>query len=72
MKRYRIKTEIALGFLTPQDQYDAIFTWWDGELESDGSTIWLVKGDGTRHESITMAYAIDVWLKEGRIEEIAC
>jgi len=67
MKRYRIKSEILLTFLTPRDQYDLSFS--DGELESDGSTIWWVK-DGRRHESITTANATDLWTKERKIEEI--
>ena len=79
MKRYRIKSDIMLSFLTPRDQYDTMID--NGELESDGSTIWLIKPvtnariasiseAGRRHESITTANAIGLWLQEGKIEEI--
>ena len=70
MKRYRVIKTIVLGFLTPQDQFDTIIHPGDGIiLESDGHTIWTVK-NGERHESITMAYAIEHWLENGAIVEI--
>lgn len=67
MKRYRIKSDIMLSFLTPRDQYDTMID--NGELESDGSTIWYLK-DGKRHESVTTANAIGLWAGEGKVEEI--
>lgn len=60
-----------LGFLAPQDQYDMIIGPEDGvQLESDEKTIWAIS-KGKRHESITIAYAIERWLSEGKIEEVA-
>ena len=65
-----ITKPIVLGFLTSQDQYDAIIKPEDGvTLESDSHTIWTIK-NGKRNKSITMANAIDVWLKDGLITEI--
>jgi len=70
MKKYMITKPIVLGFLTSQDQYDAIIKPEDGvTLESDSHTIWTIK-NGKRNKSITMANAIDVWLKDGLITEI--
>ncbi|MBI5732442.1 hypothetical protein HY967_00580 [Candidatus Jorgensenbacteria bacterium] len=71
MKKYRILKRVMLGFTTPQDQYDVIIGPEDGTiLESDGHTIWTIK-DGKRHESITMANAIDIWLGREAIVEIS-
>lgn len=70
MKKYRVLKSIVLGFLTPQDQYDMFFTPEDNiTLESDIHTIWVIKND-KRHESITIAAAINVWLEQGLITEI--
>jgi len=70
VKKYKVLDVVVLGFLTAQSQYDEIFHPEDGVvLESDGQTIWATK-DGKRKESITMAYAIDMWLDQGRLEEI--
>lgn len=66
VKRYRIKKSILLGFLTPQQQCEVFLS--EGELESDGSTIWLLK-DGERHETTTVGWAVAHWLEQGRIEE---
>jgi hypothetical protein len=71
MKKYKILETIMLGFITRQDQYDSFFKPEDGYvLESDGSTIWAVKGE-ERHESITVAHAIGIWLGNGSIEELS-
>ncbi len=70
LKKYRILKPILLGFLTPQDQFDATIGPEDGViLESDGHTIWTI-GNGERHESITVGYAIQLWLDRGLIIEI--
>ena len=59
-----------LGFITSRDQYDASFYPEDGwSLECDGHTIWIIKGN-ERHESITTANAIDIWLSQGRVLEM--
>ena len=69
MKKYRIIKPIMLGFLTPQEQFDATIDSEDDViLECDGHTIWAIK-NGKRHESITMANAIDCWLRDGLIIE---
>ena len=66
MKRYTIKEKIVLGFLTRQDQIDTIIdpTFRHAELMFDGKDIYLVQ------KSITTNNAIDLWLEEGKIEEI--
>ena len=68
MDRYKLLELVVLGFVHEgREQYDALVRPEDGvTLESDGSTIWIVKGD-QRQESTTMAYAVDLWLKEGKI-----
>jgi hypothetical protein len=72
MKRYRVKDVLIFGFDDGRYQSDAYVEPGD-ELETDGSTIWVtwVKGDQRqRAESITMAYAINIFLEKGLIEEI--
>ena len=70
MKRYEILKLVMLGFLAPQDQFDVIIGPEENTiLESDGHTIWIIQ-KGKRHESITVAYAIEIWLEDGKISEI--
>ena len=70
MKKYRILKPIVLGFLTPQDQFDALIGPEDGViLASDGHTIWTIR-NRKRHESITVGHAIQIWLDRGLIIEI--
>jgi len=66
LKRYRILKPIYLGFVSPRDQFDVKIDPAQelAKLESDGTTIWVVR------ESITMGYAIGQWLNAGLIEEI--
>ena len=66
LKRYRILKPVVLGFITPRDQFDVITDPAKelAKLESDGSTIWVVR------ESITMGYAIEQWLNAGLIAEV--
>jgi hypothetical protein len=59
-----------LGFITGREQQDLIFDAGSGTLECDEHTIWLVAGDEERHESTTIASAIDIWLRQGLIEEL--
>ena len=70
--RYRILKTVMLGFLTPQDQYDAFFDPGPNsvtlEREPDGDTIFIVTRSGERRETITQAHAIEVWLEDGKIE----
>lgn len=71
MKRYVCLKEIVLGFLTPQDQFDALLD--PGTiLEADEHTIWVldISVEKPRIESITMACAIDIWLENGTIREL--
>lgn len=71
LKRYRVLKPVVLGFLTPRDQYDEIIRPKDNvTLESDGHTIWAIK-NSRRQESITIAAAIEIWLKHGFIAEIS-
>ena len=66
MKLYQINKKISLGFLTPQDQYDMMIDPEKNEVQLmfDGKDIYLMQ------KSITMNHAIDLWLKDGTIEEI--
>lgn len=70
MKKYTVLQTIMLSFIHNGEQEDYLFHKEDGwTLECDGSTIWVQKGE-LRHESITMANAIDIWVGQGKIEEI--
>lgn len=71
VKKYKVIQPVMLGFLTPQDQVDVLLDPKDREfwLESDGHTIWGMNSE-QRQESITMANAIDIWLEQGKIEEV--
>lgn len=70
VKKYKILKSLILGFLTPQDQFDQIFGPDDDViLESNGNTIWVIKGK-EKHESITQAHAIEFYLQKKIIEEI--
>lgn len=81
MRQFRItdKKDVAgtsgimLGFLGRQDQYDKFFYSKDNviiELDDAGSTIWVIRPNGEREESITVAYAITHWVEQGLLEEI--
>ena len=71
MKKYKVIKPVMLTMLTPQDSYDASFHPADNDyiLECNGSTIW-VWSDYIKWETITTANAIDIWLEQGKIEEI--
>lgn len=74
MTQYKLLETVMLGFLTPQDQYDAFFDPGPAavilERNPAGDTIFIVKPDGERVETITQAHAIEVWLEDGKIEAI--
>jgi ribulose-5-phosphate 4-epimerase/fuculose-1-phosphate aldolase len=71
LRRFRLVKSVILEFIVKNEQQGY---WFKAEnnvtLETDGHTIWLVKPDGTRFESITMAHAVDVWVADGNVEEI--
>lgn len=69
---YKVLQPITLSFLTPQNQYDQmiepeddITIGWDGE-----HTIFTIDPIGERKESITVAYAITIYLERGWIKEV--
>ena len=73
MKRYKILETVMLGFNTHNDQYNSFYdpgTGFELEREEDGDTIFIALRDN-RKESITQSHAIEVWLEDGKIEEIA-
>lgn len=80
MRKFRILKDVVLAFLTPQDQYDSLFKPGDpvelgfGPSRANpfgGEGIWVMRTDVTRQtESITSNHMIDVWLRDGTIEEI--
>lgn len=70
VRKYKILKNVMLGFLGLQEQHDEIVGSNDGVvLECDDRTIWAVKG-GKRIESITTANVIDIWIKNGFIQEL--
>ena len=73
MKRYRILEDIMLSALGRIGCHDFLIGPNDNcELECDGHTIWIAtRGRSSiQQESVTMANAIELWLKQGKIEEI--
>lgn len=73
MNKYEIVETVMLGFLTPQDQYDSFIDPGKGfflEREEDGDTIFLIRPDGERCETITQAHAIETWLEDGKIRSL--
>lgn len=58
-----------LGFLTHNDSYDSIITPTDGHLVFDGGNIIFVNNTGNECISITANHAIDIWVKQGKIQE---
>lgn len=70
MKKYKVLKRILLGFMDPQDQYEAFFLPSHvSHLETENSTIYVITTSGNRLESITTANIIEYWLKDGTIEE---
>jgi len=71
MKKYRILGTILLSFILEGEQHDSLLDPTEGcWLEFDGSTIWYRQSDGQRFESITTPNAIDVFLRDKKIEEM--
>ena len=69
MKRYRIIKKVMLNFCGAQDNYDLfIDPVGDVFLETDGTTIWLLKDD-KRHETNNMPGYINLLLERKSIEE---
>jgi hypothetical protein len=70
MKRYAILNDIMLSFLGRSGTDDYLIGPQDGStLEANEHTIWLVVNT-MKHESITTANAIDLWLADKKIKEI--
>lgn len=65
-----VQKGLVLGFLTPQDQYDAIMRVGD-RLLTDGTTVWAQQVDHPTPwvESITTANVIEAALAQGTIAE---
>lgn len=69
-RSFAIVTHIMLSFLTHNDSYDTILTRDDGSLEFDGADIIFVSKEGIKKVSVTTNNAIELWIKQGRIQEI--
>ena len=59
-----------LSFLTHNDSYATILTAKDGSLKFDGSDIIFVNNSGIEQVSHTTNNAIELWLKQGKIQEV--
>lgn len=68
MNQYQILDTLVLGFLTAQDSYDRIIAPGEGHLQFDGRNIIFVDNSGVEHVSHTVNYAIEHWVKEGKIK----
>lgn len=70
MKKYKIKSPIMLSFQLGNNQSDCMFHPEDADytITCDGHTIWITNGVQSQ-ESITMANAIDIWVKQGKLVE---
>ena len=65
---YVVLEPIVLGFLTPQDQMDAVVK--RGQIIGwKDHSVYLLK-DTDWHESNTIAGAINIWLETNRIKEL--
>jgi len=69
-RSFAIVTTIMLSFLTHNDSYDIILTGDDGSLEFDGADIIFVSKEGIKKVSVTTNNAIELWLAQGKIQEI--
>jgi len=69
-RSFNIVTTIMLSFLTHNDSYDTILTAKDGSLKFDGSDIIFVNNSGIEQVSHTTNNAIELWLKQGKIQEV--
>jgi hypothetical protein len=69
-RSFAIVSDIMLSFLTHNDSYDTIITGDNGSLEFDGADIIFVNKDGNKKVSVTTNNAIDLWLAQGKIQEV--
>jgi hypothetical protein len=69
MKNYRVKKTVMLTFLNVIESESFLFDV-GTLLEANDHTIWLIRNDGTRRESIHTIAALHFWLKNGDVEEI--
>lgn len=70
MLKFEILGTVMLGFLTPQDSYDAFVEPGQGHLEFDGSDIVWVKPDGSRKVSVTVNHALQIWMEQGLVRPL--
>lgn len=65
---FEIRKGIMLNFLTARDQYDELIEPGQGHLMFNGNAIhWVI--DGEQRMSITINWAIQLWLNDGSIVE---
>ena len=70
MKQYKILKTIVLGFLTHNDSYEILIDPGFGHLGFNGNDIVYIYSKGVEHISHTQNHAIDIWLSQGKIEEM--
>ncbi|MBU0914787.1 hypothetical protein [Aquabacterium parvum] len=68
-RHFDIRKQIMLGFFNGREQYDVLIDPGQGKLMFDGRDIyWLI--DMEQRMSDTINNAIDIWLRDGSIEEV--
>jgi hypothetical protein len=68
-RHFDIRKMIMLGFFNGREQYDVLIDPGRGKLMFDGRDIyWLI--DNEQRMSDTINNAIDIWLRDGSIEEV--
>jgi hypothetical protein len=68
-RRFEIRKQIMLGFFNGQEQYDVLIDPGQGKLMFNGRDIYWVN-DSEQRMSDTINNAIDIWLRDGSIEEV--
>jgi len=68
-RHFVIRKQIMLGFFDGREQYDVLIDPGQGKLMfNDRDIYWLI--DGVQRLSDTINNAIEIWLRDGSIEEV--
>lgn len=72
MDEYRVLKTILLGYIDPKDdeQHDLLIRPDGATLRFDGHNILFQGRDGQWRASISVNFAIDVWVLDGSLEKI--
>ena len=68
-RHFEIRKQIMLGFFNGREQYDVLIDPAQGKLKFDGRDIYWLIGNEQRM-SDTINNAIDIWLRDGSVEEV--